>query len=66
MQLDRHLTTPVPMIVAGITAAIGVAGFVFLFAAGAPDTQRHAEGMITASVIYHAGASMTPTQADTR
>jgi hypothetical protein len=66
MQLDRHSTTPVPMIVAGIAAAIGVAGFFVLIASGAPDTQRHAEGMITASVIYHAGASMTPTQAGIR
>jgi len=65
MQPDRPSTTPVPLIVAGAIAAIGVAGFFFV-TVGAADTQRQAEGMITASVVYSAGASMTPTKVDAR
>ncbi len=65
MQPDPHPTTPVPVIVAGAIAAIGVAGF-FFFVSSTVDMQRRPEGMITASVVYNAGASMTPTRAGTR
>jgi hypothetical protein len=51
----------VPATVAGIIAAIGMAGFIFIAFGPGNDLEGHGDGMRSAAVVYSAGATITPT-----
>ena len=63
MQTDReqHSKAFVPATVAGIVAAIGTAGFIFLAFGPGNDVEGRGDGMRSVAVVYNAGATITPT-----
>jgi len=51
----------VPATVAGIIAAIGMAGFFFIAFGPGNNLEGHGDGMRSVAVVYSAGATITPT-----
>ena len=52
-----------PAAIAGVLAAIGVAGMIFVFVS-AEQTANGSIGMKSADAVYRAGATITPTSPD--
>jgi hypothetical protein len=50
----------VPMVVAAVIAAVGIASLVFMEIGLKGDIQRHGIGMITTAVVDRAGATALP------
>jgi hypothetical protein len=59
---DEHQPTRalLPAVIAGVLAAIGVAGMIFVFVS-AEQTTAGSVGMKSADAVYRAGATITPT-----
>ena len=52
----------VPATVAGIFAALGMAGFFFIAFGPGNNLEGHGDGMISAAAAYQAGATITPSR----
>jgi hypothetical protein len=58
---DEHSNAFVPATVAGIVAAVGTAGFIFLAFGPGNNVEGRGDGMRSVAAVYSAGATITPT-----
>ena len=58
---DEHSNAFVPATVAGIVAAVGTAGFIFLAFGPGNAIDSRGDGMRTVAAVYSAGATISPT-----
>jgi hypothetical protein len=63
VQTDRneHSNAFLPATVAGIVAAVGTAGFIFLAFGPGSAIDGRGDGMRTVAAVYSAGATISPT-----